>query len=258
VKFSVRKRAAKLVRRIRKYLRQSSRTNAAGRTFTRSVYGPELLDTPGDRTFELCTTGYGPFVGDAIRDHDRDFLFLDIGANLGLFSLLADRHPRCQRVVAIEPLPEIFANLQVNLQHNQARKVEAICGAVTSTNRKHVYLEYNPGHSGMSKIVGRRHDSVRAQALGPDAITAAVGPDATAILAKIDVEGAELDVLSVLRQTPFYSAIGDIIIEVSKFNAGAEYCAELIAALESDGFKEAARGGEADHYDALYRRTATQ
>ncbi len=213
--------------------------------------------TPGDRTFELCTTGYGPFVGDAIRNHDRDFLFLDIGANLGLFSLLADRHPRCRRVVAFEPLPEIFANLKVNLQHNQARKVEAVCGAITSTDCDRVYLEYNPGHSGMSKIVGKRQDAVRAQALGPDAIIAAVGPDTTAILAKIDVEGAELDVLSVLRQTPFYCAIGEIIVEVSEFNAGAEYCAELIAALESDGFQEAARGGDANHYDALYRRTAT-
>ncbi len=45
MKFRVRKRAAKLVRRFRKYLRQSSRTDAAGRTFMRSVYGPELLDS---------------------------------------------------------------------------------------------------------------------------------------------------------------------------------------------------------------------
>jgi hypothetical protein len=75
-------------------------------TFIRSVCGPDLLDTPGDQTFALCARGYASsFVDDVIRSYDREFLFLDIGANLGLFSLLADCHPLCRRVLAFEPLP---------------------------------------------------------------------------------------------------------------------------------------------------------
>jgi hypothetical protein len=74
----------------------------------RSTYGPLLYNTPGDRTFELCVNGYGPFVAKVIEGWEDEFLFLDIGANLGLFSLLAARNPHCRQAIAFEPLPEIF------------------------------------------------------------------------------------------------------------------------------------------------------
>ncbi len=54
----------------------------SGSIFRKSFDGPYLLDTPGDRTFEFCVEGYGPFIADMIAAYDRKFLFLDIGANL--------------------------------------------------------------------------------------------------------------------------------------------------------------------------------
>src|SRR6202521_3168168 len=122
-------------------------------SFVRSAYGPYLSITPGDRTFELCVTGYGPFVSNAIASQDRPFVFLDIGANLGLFSLLAARNRHCTRVVAFEPLPEIFRNLEANIRRNKADKIEAIQGAVSATRDDFVYLSFDARHSGMSKIV---------------------------------------------------------------------------------------------------------
>jgi hypothetical protein len=80
-------------------------------------------------------------------------------------------------------------------------------------------------------------------------------PDtSTRILAKIDVEGSGLDVLSTLRQTRFYSAIEEIIIEVSEVNLGIAGRRLLMAMLAEDGYEELSRAGAESHYDARYRR----
>ena len=46
-------------------------------------------------------------------------LFLDVGANTGLYSLLAAAAARAVRVVAFEPMADIAAKLQRNVQLNE-------------------------------------------------------------------------------------------------------------------------------------------
>jgi FkbM family methyltransferase len=238
--------------------RELSVGEAPSHTFTQSIYGPYLRDTPADQTFELCVSGYGPFVADAIAGHNREFLFLDIGANLGLFSLLADRNPQCRKVLAFEPLPDIFRNLEANLVRNGAEKVLPICAAVGDAGGGDVYLSFNPGHSGMSKVLKRwRRGAVRARMLSAADLARLVPEWPASILAKIDVEGGEPGVLSVLRETPFYNAINALIIEISERNLGRIERRRLLDLLELEGFSETARFGPAEHYDALYRRTAS-
>jgi FkbM family methyltransferase len=240
---------------LRRYCRNRS-TPAIEATFTRSIYGPLLRDTPGDQTFEFCVNGYGsPLVADTIRLHERPFVFLDIGANLGIFSLLAARNPHCVRALAFEPLPTIFANLQANVARNGARLVEAHCAALTSARRRHVYLDYDARHSGMAKVVPRpRRGCVRARTIGGPALGRLVGELRNPILAKIDVEGSERDVLQTLRQSGVYAAVDTVIIEISERNLGNAGRAALLAMMAEDGFVEVERSGPQDHYDAVYRR----
>ena len=176
-------------------------------SFIRSAYGPYLSITPEDRTFELCVTGYGRFVSDAIASQGRPFVFLDIGANLGLFSLLAARNPHCRRVIAVEPLPAIFRNLEANVGRNEGDKIEPILGAVTATKEDFVYLSFDERHSGMSKIVDGPHNAVRAPAISAEKLDRLLPNASTPIVAKIDVEGSEVDVMSALRKTRFYGAV---------------------------------------------------
>src|SRR5690606_9652047 len=79
-----------------------------------------------------------------------------------------------------------------------------------------------------------------------------------AIVAKIDVEGSELEVLSILRQTHFRDKIVEMIIEVSVRNLGMERRDELLRQLKDAGYSEVSRAGAAEHYDAQYRRLATR
>jgi FkbM family methyltransferase len=223
--------------------------------FVRSVYGPYLLNTPGDRTFELCVGGYGPFVAEAIASQARRFTFLDIGANLGLFSLLAARHPQCDRVIAVEPLPDIYRSLEANIRRNGADKIQPILGAVSATPERSVHLSFDARHSGMSRIVESRSGAVRAPVISAAMLDSLFSGSPGAIVIKIDVEGSESDVLSTLRSTRFYGAIAEAIVEVSEQHGGMVRRDQLLHMLAQEGFEEVSRSGAPSHYDARYRRT---
>ena len=48
-----------------------------------------------------------------------DFLILDAGANIGLFTLLAARESQSSRIIALEPFPSTFRRLVENVNNNQ-------------------------------------------------------------------------------------------------------------------------------------------
>ncbi len=106
----------------------------------------------------------------------------------------------------------------------------------------------------MSKIVGEQPGSVPAPVLSAGKLDRLLPEVSTRIVAKIDVEGSELDVLATLRQTRFYTAIEEMIIEVSEVNLGIAGRRQLMATLAEDGFEELSHAGVENHYDARYRR----
>jgi len=60
--------------------------------------------------------------------------FVDVGANIGYFSLLASKLVgESGLVVAIEPSPTIFAVLESNLARNRAHNVRAVCVAASAS-----------------------------------------------------------------------------------------------------------------------------
>jgi hypothetical protein len=108
----------------------------------------------------------------------------------------------------------------------------------------------------MSARVPAGSGTVAAGVIGAAALDALIGDDALPIIAKIDVEGAERDVLAVLSETRFYARIMDIIVEISAGTGGVAHQQALVDLLVKAGFTEASRSGPARHYDAWYRRNA--
>ena len=45
----------------------------------------------------------------------KNFVFVDLGANIGYWSLFCSELPNCEKIIAVEPHPEIFKNLEMNL-----------------------------------------------------------------------------------------------------------------------------------------------
>lgn len=64
-----------------------------------------------------------------------DWVVLDVGANIGIFSILLSR--LCKKVYAFEPIQGTLAKLRNNLQHNNCGNVEIIEKAVSNKSGLH-------------------------------------------------------------------------------------------------------------------------
>ena len=75
--------------------------------------------------------------------------FFDIGANIGVYSLIASKNDNCIKIDAFEPNPIIFKNLKKNLSHlNYATPNE-----VAITNKfGEIEFYVDPKRSGSSQI----------------------------------------------------------------------------------------------------------
>jgi FkbM family methyltransferase len=224
----------------------------------RSAYGPLLIERPNDVTFKLSmTAAYGMVIPEALDSIDGPFAFLDIGANAGIFSLVAASRTSCAKVVAIEPVPDTFAVLVQNIRLNEADRILPLCGAVTDLEVPYVGLTYNADHSGSSRVT---RDIAAATIIAPviqPSLLNSILEDHARIVVKIDVEGHEVHALNALRATRFFPRITDLVIEISAFTGGgSEHPVTTRGALQSMGFVERTtqRDGPKVHYDAHFTR----
>lgn len=125
-------------------------------------------------------------------------VYVDIGANIGYYTLLASRCVgESGKVVSIEASPSIFSLLSTNIQANKATNVRAVNQAAADCDTMvSVYIgpENNLGSSTTEQSRGARFEAtVKANALNsilvPDEIS-------RVRLIKIDVEGTELTILN--------------------------------------------------------------
>jgi FkbM family methyltransferase len=128
--------------------------------------------------------------------------FVDVGANLGWFTLLAaNAVGPTGRVVAIEASPANFLCLQENVNNNQLENVRLVNQAVWSSESLLPLFQGPPQHSGISTVVpsfAERHQGYeKAGQIRARPLPELLNPDeiATLRVLKIDVEGAEGEVL---------------------------------------------------------------
>jgi FkbM family methyltransferase len=185
-------------------------------------------------------------------------LFIDVGANVGYYSLLAAKRvgPR-GAVVAIEASPSIAGALRANIALNGFGNIEVIQRAVAD-RRKTVQVFLGPDDNlGMTTIVGSdrvaaRRSEARVEASSlPDL----VGVDRlrSARLVKVDVEGAEADVFDGLRSVlPTFGLETEWIFEVTPgaLMAQGRSAGEIMALFAANGYRLYAieNGYRMEHY----------
>jgi len=127
---------------------------------------------------------------------------IDVGANVGLFALIAGLEDERRQVFAFEPVPETFECLRRNLALNPRARVEPVAAAAAAFDGT-IDLNVPPGESlplGASTLPSHRQAGrhVTVPAITLDRFTAgrAAGP---VDLLKLDTEGTEPDVLAGAR-----------------------------------------------------------
>ena len=173
----------------------------------------------------------------------RPFVFVDIGANVGLFSLFVAATAQAARILAIEPEPGNFARLAFNIAANPGLPIAPLALALGETEGTARIL-LNARDRGGTRMAAAATQAGETRAGGVEVRCrplVAVVTDAglTRIDAvKIDVEGAEDKVLvPFFRDAPAALWPGLIVIE----DSSAEWASDLFALLASKGYQVSSR-----------------
>jgi FkbM family methyltransferase len=186
-------------------------------------------------------------------------VFVDVGANIGYFSLLASKLVGpAGMVVAVEAVPETAEELRTNVRLNRAsniRVVEAAAWHESDTLQLHVGDEMS-GTATADHTWARRWNlarTIKAEAAPLDALLSR-DEVARARVIKIDVEGAELSVIRGMAQL-LTSGRPSIVVEVAPGLPGKGW-PELQELLTSRGYESAIL--ENDYSPAAYWRLPSE
>lgn len=247
----LRRNALMVLRSPRKLLYQLMKTE-----FVRLQYGVLMRANWHDTTFNYCYRGsYGRALSSLLARHERPFVFLDIGANQGLYSLLAAKNPHCTQALAFEPVARTHDLLVQNIAaNNLAARITPIRAAVSSETGS-ITIRVPKHHSGGATLEGGvklKHETVEEviQTIDIAALDRAIA-GAGEIVVKIDVEGHEEVVLNQLAKSAHIGRITTVFYEVDDRWVTAERLASILAAT---GFRTFTKQSDGRHYDVLARR----
>lgn len=144
---------------------------------------------------------------------------IDVGANVGLYSLLFAELVGIEgSVLAFEPEPNLFAMLQANCARNAACNVSAVQRALGRENRR-VIFHRSAFNSGDNRLGARSsaHQPVEVDLVRFDDLEPNFVPD----FIKIDVQGHELDALAGMEKALAANRSVRVVFEFSPAAAEA-------------------------------------
>jgi len=175
----------------------------------------------------------------------RPLTVIDVGANIGQFALAAAHMLRPQRLISLEPIPEVCAKLR-SLRIPAGIRFHAVCTALGEVPGNAEFRVMSQTASSSLLPLGQIHlnlyPEIREERKVPVTIQILdhflsahplVGPS----LLKLDVQGSELDVLRGCRRLKDHFRW--ILVETSTtpFYEGGAAFAEIQAHLSTQGYR---------------------
>ena len=236
------------------FLRSMAIKALAGRPVDIEALGAKMRLYPYNNVAEkrlLFTPQYfDPQERALLAQHMKgDFVFLDIGASVGGYALFAAAQGgQRARILAVEPLPEIFERLVYNIGQNDFANVKAVSCALADRDGE-IALFVNSSNRGETSV----------RVISPDARETQLRVPAKSLLSllieegyervdaiKLDIEGAEDLVLDpFFRDAPRALWPHLIIMEFALLRGGAG----LEDRLRLLGYREVLRSNENVAYE---------
>lgn len=160
-------------------------------------------------------------VRDWIKFSKKRNIFIDVGANVGFYTILAHRS-KYKKIYSFEPNPLIYDVLEKNVKLNKLEPVVKLNKVGLGSKNESTTFHYSKTRTGRG--------SFKLEAGGKERTTLKVKKFDTYVKAnkllvkdisfiKIDVEGFELDVLKGMKQTLKSAALGTcVFVEMTKEN----------------------------------------
>lgn len=223
--------------------------------------GPKMRIRVGDRISRsmLDERVLSPQVLEVCKGLRPGSLVIDIGANAGLLSLLAAQAVGpAGRVIAVEPLPESFAELLMNIQINGCKNILPLNVGLGIEPGESI-MKVRNDHSGVAHISGSLEvaetdfSESNPVAIIDGAIPERILPTRPVAFVKIDGEGAELSVVRSLRSVLLRTAC--VAVEVTpRFLQRHQHDKEsLYKELKSLGFRPTVESSDWQ-YDEVFIR----
>ncbi len=213
------------------------------RKVVNSYYGIKLNSNYDDATFKFYMTGtYGDNYWKHIKNKIKPFIFLDIGANQGLYTIGAAMNKYCLACFSFEPVSKTFELLKKNVIVNDlSSKCYLINKAITSKSGFYK-ISIKTNHSGVATMHPRNNlvDKINNNTETIEAISCVelndliTNKDKVELIVKIDVEGLEMDVIKELLKTQVAKEIMEIYFEVD--DRWVNY-SDIEVLLKSNGYK---------------------
>lgn len=173
----------------------------------------------------------------------RRTVFLDIGAHGALYSLVLDKRLNFDRIVIFEPEPIALAQIGANVMMNGlGERTEIVAKAVSSSSGVARFIVAHDSNRGQSRMAGSQEpaapDALIVEVMSIDEM---IRETDTLLVAKIDVEGHENEVLLGMREA---TRKNDLILQVEK---NGDDLSRLERLLNGFGMKRIHSIGQ-DHY----------
>ncbi len=168
-------------------------------------------------------------------------IFIDVGANMGIYSVFAAKETDCRTIIAFEPDPRSYDQLRANLLINGlSERVESRQAAVSDRDGPVPFEPGPPTHNVLSKISDGADASHSVAAVRLDD---AVSVSNQRVAVKMDIEGHERTALDGMTRL---LAENDCFLQVECWEHKA---ADFIAAMSARGYQLVHRI-DVDHYFA--------
>jgi FkbM family methyltransferase len=190
-----------------------------------SYYGVKLFNVNfNDVTFRYsCGGAYSPYYFNFLKNYNKRFIFIDIGSNLGLFSIASALNKNCEFIFAIEPQRSIINSLKKNLSFNNNKF--RICNFAISDFNGNSFFAQNIKDLGSSRLSSNKNINKNKHLLKKVAVKnfsffkkiLLEYPNQDFVV-KIDVEGHENIVLKEIRKSKILFKVKHFYMETSLSN----------------------------------------
>lgn len=156
------------------------------------------------------------FLKDVLNKND---IFLDIGANIGIFSLVAASKITSGKIYAFEPFPDVYDKLSENIRLNDlGHLIKVVKKVVSDKSGKEEFLLEDKSET--ASIVNRTNRNLAFKKIPSIKLDDFISAEHLQYidLVKIDVEGAEFKVLKGFSDYIKRGKVGSIIFEINKNN----------------------------------------
>jgi len=180
--------------------------------FVLSNYGIWLKENSKDRTYRLGLLGYRNQLEKFLREVSQETIFVDVGANQGVFTLIASRNLNFVSIHAFEPNPIVYEILKENVYRCNSKMIHLHNKAI-SKKEGLVGFEFKEDHSGGGKLTENKDFLV--QAVDHNYLDEILENATQPLFFKIDVEGAESEVLNQISLMKKFLQVKFVFIELN-------------------------------------------